>query len=406
MSITYPQFPDTKFPDELDNFQRFIDITLDTYALAKEFESKFQSGDIAGAYALLEENPQLKRSYIGAATLNPIIDAINALQLLFTESIQEYLMNIVKPQGGYSPTVKYKKYDVVLYANNSALETYMCFRNDTPIGTLPTNTNYWWPLTLRGERGLPGTGLVPYGIWSPYITYPKDALVTYNNILWASSEENTNVIPSINSSVWYKILEINVNDLTYIDSTTNIPYRYIIDDGRVYFENIIDNTRFEIAKIIDIPEVIPIERGGTGASNAAQALKNLGIEATATEINKLKGTTVSSQEINYLNGVTGNIQSQLNNKAQKSTVTNVTLSASQWSGSSAPYTYTLSINGVTSNNVIEIIPQNNLDVNQVKNLADAMIVTGTQSTNSITLKAYGNKPTVNIPITIIIRGDL
>ena len=53
-------------------------------------------------------------------------------------------------------------------------------------------------------------------------------------------------------------------------------------------------------------EVIAVSEGGTGANNAKDALINLGIKATATEIN-------------YLSGVTANIQDQLSYKVSTDT---------------------------------------------------------------------------------------
>lgn len=50
---------------------------------------------------------------------------------------------------------------------------------------------------------------------------------------------------------------------------------------------------------------VPIAKGGTGATTAAAALTNLGITATATELN-------------YVDGVTSNIQTQLDGKAASS----------------------------------------------------------------------------------------
>ena len=50
---------------------------------------------------------------------------------------------------------------------------------------------------------------------------------------------------------------------------------------------------------------VPITKGGTGATTASGALTNLGLTATATELN-------------YVDGVTSNIQTQLNNKASSS----------------------------------------------------------------------------------------
>ena len=52
-------------------------------------------------------------------------------------------------------------------------------------------------------------------------------------------------------------------------------------------------------------EIRPISKGGTGANSAAAALTNLGITASAEELNKIKGAT-------------DNIQTQLNSKAASS----------------------------------------------------------------------------------------
>ena len=63
---------------------------------------------------------------------------------------------------------------------------------------------------------------------------------------------------------------------------------------------------------------VPIAKGGTGATTAAKALTNLGITATASELNKLDGCTATVTELNYVDGVTSNIQTQLNGKAASS----------------------------------------------------------------------------------------
>lgn len=48
----------------------------------------------------------------------------------------------------------------------------------------------------------------------------------------------------------------------------------------------------------------PIVAGGTGATTASGALVNLGLTATAAEINVLDGVTASTAELNILDGVT------------------------------------------------------------------------------------------------------
>lgn len=93
-------------------------------------------------------------------------------------------------------------------------------------------------------------------------------------------------------------------------------------------------------------------------------------------------------------------------KASKSKVSSYTLRKSGWKGSAVPFTFTLNnITGVTKNNNVELVVPNNISLAQVESYQSAAIVTGTQAANSITLKAYGEKPTIDLPITVIVRGD-
>lgn len=59
-------------------------------------------------------------------------------------------------------------------------------------------------------------------------------------------------------------------------------------------------------------KIVPITKGGTGATTADAVLTNLGITATASELNKLDGVTATTTELNYVDGVTSNIQTQIN----------------------------------------------------------------------------------------------
>lgn len=91
--------------------------------------------------------------------------------------------------------------------------------------------------------------------------------------------------------------------------------------------------------------------------------------------------------------------------AKKSTLVNTTLTASKWTGSSAPYSYVLSVSGVTSSNIVEIDYASNASSAAIEAYQNAMLADGGQTTNQITIKAT-EKPTVDIPITIVIRNDL
>lgn len=84
-----------------------------------------------------------------------------------------------------------------------------------------------------------------------------------------------------------------------------------------------------------------------------------------------------------------------------STPVNVTLHAETWKDGS----YTITNELITSTSNQEIIPAVGITAEQYMALSAAMIVDGGQSTGSMTLKALGTVPTIDVPIRIIFRGD-
>lgn len=88
----------------------------------------------------------------------------------------------------------------------------------------------------------------------------------------------------------------------------------------------------------------------------------------------------------------------------KATVT-ATLLASGWTGSEAPFVYTLAIAGVTATSYQELVPAVNITAEQLKALQAANITEGGQAAGTMTLKAYGKKPAVDIPIRVIKEGE-
>ena len=63
------------------------------------------------------------------------------------------------------------------------------------------------------------------------------------------------------------------------------------------------------------------------------------------------------------------------------------------------------MNGVTETNEISIV-LNSTDNTVANAWMDASVVSGTQTTNSITLYAFGKKPGINIPITVLVGSEV
>lgn len=86
----------------------------------------------------------------------------------------------------------------------------------------------------------------------------------------------------------------------------------------------------------------------------------------------------------------------------EATVKSYTLSASGWSSGN----YTIYDGLITSSSNQEVLPAVGITSAQYNALSKAMIVDGGQSSGSLTIKALGTVPTIDIPIRIIFRGTI
>lgn len=162
---------------------------------------------------------------------------------------------------------------------------------------------------------------------------------------------------------------------------------------------------------------------GTAETKAAEVQSNLNAHTSDTvkHVTAAERSTWNSKETG---GAAANVQSNLNAhasdtvkhvtaeeravwnaKVAKSTKVNTTLYASSWSTAKK---YTVSNANITATSAVELLPRENNGITQaqLEALSGAMIVGGTQAAGSIQLVALGDKPTTDIPVTIIIRRDL
>ena len=162
---------------------------------------------------------------------------------------------------------------------------------------------------------------------------------------------------------------------------------------------------------------------GTAETKAAEVQSNLNAHASDTvkHVTAAERSTWNSKEAG---GAAAEVQSNLNAhasdtvkhvtaeeravwdaKVAKSTKVNTTLSASGWSTAKK---YTLSNSNITATSAVELLPRENNGITQaqMEALSGAMIVGGTQAAGSIQLVALGDVPTIDIPVTIIVRRDL
>ena len=82
----------------------------------------------------------------------------------------------------------------------------------------------------------------------------------------------------------------------------------------------------------------------------------------------------------------------------------LTVASTAWTGSVAPYTATVACSGVTASNHIIVGTGGALTAEQQAAMAAAMIVCTGQGADSITLSAFGEVPTIDLPVNVMIVG--
>ena len=142
----------------------------------------------------------------------------------------------------------------------------------------------------------------------------------------------------------------------------------------------------------------------TPVSNLTTSQFASGVITTALNITA-EGKIADARALKTLND---KITTNTNNIAKlNSKIQNITLSSTSWSGSEAPFSYTVSNSDVTSTSkIVEIMPANGATNAQLQAYLSAGLCGGATGTGTITIKAFGKKPTTNIPITIVVRGEI
>lgn len=224
----------------------------------------------------------------------------------------------------------------------------------------------------------------PRGLYDPTAIYDILDMVNYNNMLWMSKKSNLQGVEPTESDTenWMLCITSKSQDLQALEATINKR----IDQSVAKLEQADES----ISASVDAADASILER--VDAADAAIEAANSLIQSTKTELqNKITSNTTE-------------ISSLKTAKADKPVVKSVTVPASGWSGDTFPYTNTISVSGVTSSNVVDLTLPSTVTSEEISVYQAAQILNASQAAGTITLNAWGTAPTINLPLTVIIRG--
>ena len=98
------------------------------------------------------------------------------------------------------------------------------------------------------------------------------------------------------------------------------------------------------------------------------------------------------------------IDTALAGKAQRSAIINATLTAGGWAGDAAPFQQVIAIDGLTAEQNGSASLAQNVSAEQLTAAKAASMRVSAQAEGTLTITADGDKPTVDIPIVVILLG--
>ena len=149
---------------------------------------------------------------------------------ILAQHLIDYNIDIsqVEGLGDYNAAAEYKVGNIVIYETKSYF-----VKSNPPVGTLPTDTNYFVELGLKGDKGITSLGFSGCGAWNSETEYPVDFMVTHDDDLYIALEANTNQTPSDDSTYWKKVISFNKSSVKF--SSTAPTYNA---DGALWMQQI------------------------------------------------------------------------------------------------------------------------------------------------------------------------
>lgn len=140
-----------------------------------------------------------------------------AVERFYSTDIQPYvedkqaewlaIINQFTYKGVWSSGTSYEVNNLVTYTTSGLTLVYLATATP-PVGTVPTNAQYWRLLTIRGQQGVSGQGLSYRQEWSVSAVYEINDAVTYTGTLWMALAPSQGVQPGTNSSIWRQIISL------------------------------------------------------------------------------------------------------------------------------------------------------------------------------------------------------
>ena len=287
MSTLYSDLSLTNFPNSLDQFMTFLNIVATDGPLIAQYQAAMEAGNQTQANQILAQIPQGTQKIITAVTLNQLSQAMLAIERFYLTDIEPYItqqqqnwltiINQFSYQGIWESGTSYVVNNLVSYTVSGLNLVYIA-TSTPPVGTAPTNTQYWRLLTIQGQQGASGEGLSYRQEWNSSTQYATNDAVTYDGALWMALQASQNRLPDANPQYWQLVM--NLETVTYPIQDT-VPTNLQVDG--LWFNTSSNPTKYIYSGDVD-----------DGKSLIATAITDKGVATAATDTFAQMATNIES----------------------------------------------------------------------------------------------------------------
>ena len=210
----------------MENIRRLQDVQIGNTNLIETYRETFDE-NIEEAQSIINTDT-LKSYVLQAEWMNDTKTKIEELEeykvtkgdnafVEKTNQFQKYIDDFLKV-GNYNDSKQYYKNNFVAYND----EIYLCIHN--ALNKVPTDTNYWVKVGLRGRTGEYDLGVIYRGFWDYFTEYRKYDLIVYENNLYIAKRNNIRSYP-IPPQSSYLNDDLNLNNELYLVNDDKYPER-------------------------------------------------------------------------------------------------------------------------------------------------------------------------------------
>ena len=363
---------------------------------------------LSGLSSGLDEAKQLSKRYKGA------YDSLENLQSGLPTAEKGDFALVIDEMAFYAFDTAWKNTqsieDLSNYYNKTETDQFLKQKEGTisPHGTDPGDDQYYW----GGRKTWQSLQTNVMAVQLVGLSLDDDSAVADGDSIIVALGKIASTVDKTSSKHF-----IEGTGAPSTSTQGSVGQRYVnTSNGDVYTCKSVSGSTYTWEKDVDRQELSDLSESVSQKANKASGATDgnfagLDAEGNLTDSGKKPADFVAAVEGKGLstNDYTNKDKAEVakvKDKANKAVAVSASLTAAGWTGDEAPYTQTVAAQGVTADagQTVIVAAGESLTAQQYAAAAGAQLWATAKGANTVTVTAFGEKPAVDLPVTVTILG--